>query len=170
MTAFPAYPKQRPDLPPEYRAIYAQHYADNRAGRGGANSLAQRLEGWMHRKVAALARPGDDLLDFGAGNLNHFRYEHAFRTYDVVEPFRELLDDAPDLVRQVSRVYRFVHDIEGQQYDRVFSVAVLEHLEDLPRDVAQCARLLKPGGVFQAGIPCEGEPGWIGGIALIQLT
>lgn len=48
----------------------------------------------------------------------------------------------------------------------MFLVAVLEHLETLPRDVARCASLLNPGGLFQAGIPCEGELAWTLGYML----
>jgi SAM-dependent methyltransferase len=156
---FENYPRKRPALPPAYEAVYVQHYTDNRAGRGGANSMAQRAEGWMHRQIAQRGRPGDVVLDFGAGNLNHYHWEKGTSQYDVVEPFAELLADAPAAARP-SHVYRFVHEVEGTAYDRVFSVAVLEHLEELPRDVARCASLLKPGGLFQAGIPCEGELAW----------
>ena len=156
---FEKYPKQRPALPPAYEAVYVQHYTDNRAGRGGANSMAQRAEGWMHRQVAKRGKPGDAVLDFGAGNLNHYHWETGCSQYDVVEPFAQLLADAPAAAKP-SHVYKFVHDVPGGAYDRVFSVAVLEHLEGLPRDVARCASLLKPGGLFQAGIPCEGELAW----------
>ncbi|WP_374627036.1 hypothetical protein [Devosia sp.] len=96
---FATYPRQRSPLPPEYEAIFAQHYADNRAGRGGANSLAQRAEEWMHRQVARRGRPGEQVLDFGAGNLNHYRHERGFERYDVVEPFKLLLEDARWKVR-----------------------------------------------------------------------
>lgn len=162
---FDSYPRKRPALPPAYEAVYVRHYTDNRAGRGNANSMAQRAEGWMHRLVAAGGRPGDAVLDFGAGNLNHYRWETGTSRYDVVEPFAELLAEAPPDAK-TDGVYHFVHDVEGQRYDRVFSVAVLEHLEGLPRDVARCASLLKPDGLFQAGIPCEGELAWKLGYSL----
>lgn len=157
---FEDYPRKRPALPPAYEAVYVQHYTDNRAGRGNANSMAQRAEGWMHNQVARRGKPGDVVLDFGAGNLNHYHWENGYSQYDVVEPFTQLLDEAPASAKP-SHVYRFIHDVPaGAVYDRVFSVAVLEHLEGLPRDVARCASLLKPGGLFQAGIPCEGELAW----------
>ena len=49
---------------------------------------------------------------------------------------------------------------EGSRYDRVISVAVLEHLEKLPEQVARCGLALAEGGVFQAGIPSEGGFLW----------
>ena len=163
---FGTYPRIRRPLPPQYQAIFARQYADNRAGRGSVNSLAQRAEGWMHRQVARRGRPGGDVLDFGAGNLNHYGYEHGFARYDVVEPFKLLLEDAPPGALVEDGTFSYVHDISGRTYDRIFSIAVLEHLVDLPRDVARCASLLKPGGLFQAGIPCEGELGWTLGYML----
>lgn len=119
----------------------------------------------MHNQIAQRGKPGDVVLDFGAGNLNHFHWEKGFSQYDVVEPFAQLLADAPAEAKP-SNVYEFVHDVPDGAYDRVFSVAVLEHLENLPRDVARCASLLKPGGLFQAGIPCEGELAWTLGYML----
>lgn len=155
------FPKKRPVLPPAYQAIYEEYYASNRAGDGVANNLAQKLEAWMHRIVAARGRLflNRKILDFGCGNLNHFQYESDVEVYDAVEPFSELYQNQLHKDR-ISNFYEFVHDIEHQEYDRVFSVAVLEHLTDLPRDIAKCALLVKKDGVFQAGIPCEGEFAW----------
>src|SRR4051794_4757572 len=47
------FPKQRPLLPDAYRRIYAEHYRRNREGESPASSLSQKMESWMHRKVAA---------------------------------------------------------------------------------------------------------------------
>ena len=46
------------------------------------------------------------------------------------------------------------------RYDRIISVAVLEHIEDLPCEIARCCLHLNQGGVFQAGIPSEGGFLW----------
>ena len=37
------------------------------------------------------------ILELGAGNLNHLKYERDFHIYDIVEPFRELYKDSPEL-------------------------------------------------------------------------
>jgi hypothetical protein len=145
-----SYPRPRPPLGPEYRAIYVEHYRANRAG-----FAARRLESWMHRAVAG---GGGPLLEVGAGSFNHVPYETAVEVYDAVEPFRDLSEGSAWRAR-VRRVYDSIAEVDGR-YARIVSVAVLEHLTDLPWIVARCGLLLEPGGRFQAGIPSEGALLW----------
>ena len=152
------YPKSRPPLPPAYQRIYEHEYKLNREGSSFITSLSSRLESWMHRRVAD-APPGD-VLEIGAGTLNQLQYEAPQQRYDVVEPFAALLDGSPALDR-VDTVFADIAEVPaGRQYDRVTSVAVLEHLDDLPGIVARAALMLREGGVFQAGIPSEGGLLW----------
>jgi hypothetical protein len=112
----------------------------------------------MHRQVASVA--GSPVLELGAGTLNHLGFEADVSTYDVVEPFSDLYRDQPDRKR-VRSFYNSVQDIPlTQRYQRIISIAVLEHLTDLPRDVAHSALLLNENGTFQAGIPSEGGLLW----------
>jgi len=153
-----SYPRQRPPLPPAQRAIYVAEYRDNRTGANPVQRAAQWAESWMHRQVAAIAHPGP-VLEIGAGALNHLPYE-ASPDYDVVEPFVELYHDIP-LRGRVRRFYRDITELpRGSRYQRILSVAVLEHLEDLPLNIALSGLLLAPGGRFQAGIPSEGGLLW----------
>lgn len=158
------WPKTRSALPPEYQAIYDQHMALNRGGGSRLNSLALKAEEWMHRQVA---RPSASrVLELGAGGLNHVRFEPTAEIYDVIEPLPEVVS------RARSRVPHEVHYLgdydaltqyarQGEaKYDKVISVAVLEHLEDLPAVIAASAILLSPHGVFAAGIPSEGGRLW----------
>lgn len=155
------WPKSRPPLPAEYQKIYVAEYEANREGRTAISAVAQRLESWMHRRVAQRARPGQCILELGAGTLNHVRYERPLgpARYDIVEPFRALYEDSPRRA-DIDNAYDSIEQIEGQGYDRIISIAVLEHMENLPADVASAKRLLNPGGLFQAGIPCEGGLLW----------
>ena len=50
---FEAFPKSRPPLPETIQKIYNEHYKINRQGQTPSSSIAQRLESWMHKKVAA---------------------------------------------------------------------------------------------------------------------
>jgi hypothetical protein len=152
------YPKMRGPLPDRHSEVYAAHYKANREGEEVAANLAQRLESWMHRRVASVGAAGP-VLEIGAGTLNHLPYEGDNDAYDVVEPFTSLFEGKKELSR-VRDVFASQFDIEGRRYKRIISIAVLEHLLDLPREVAKSASLLDENGVFQAAIPSEGGFLW----------
>ena len=116
----------------------------------------------MHRKVAANATgdPSKATLEIGAGNLNQLPYEPQSGPYDIIEPFRELFESSPHLPR-VRSVYNDIAEVPPEnRYDRITSVAVLEHVCNLPELVARSALLLAEGGTFRAGIPSEGTILW----------
>lgn len=46
------FPKKRIELPEAFQKIYNQHYLSNREGKYKATSLSQKLESWMHKKIA----------------------------------------------------------------------------------------------------------------------
>jgi len=153
------YPRTRPPLPRELAERFVEEYRANRNGQHAVNSLVARLESWMHRRIAANA-PAGSILEIGAGTLNHVPYEEHATRYDVVEPFEELWIDSVHRPR-VQKILRDIDEVDpATRYDRIVSVAVLEHLTDLPRVVAKCATRLSPGGRFQAGIPSEGGLAW----------
>ena len=159
---FPKFPKERAPLPPQYEAIYLKHYRNSREGNSQILSLAQRAERWMHRQVArdtgTLASKAT--LEIGAGTLNQLAYEPSSAPYDIVEPFQELYQNSPSLAR-VRHVYADIAQVPAEtRYDRITSVAVLEHVANLPELVARCGRLLSEGGQFRAGIPSEGTILW----------
>jgi hypothetical protein len=113
----------------------------------------------MHRKIAA-RKTGGRILELGAGTLNHIQYEKSFNVYDFVEPFTDLWNDSI-MLSSTSGHYSDIRDVPSvNRYDRVLSVAVLEHLTDLPYIVSRSALLLDNSGIFQAGIPAEGGLLW----------
>ena len=58
-------------------------------------------------------------------------------------------------------VYSDITEIPaGSSYDRITSVAVLEHICDLPQAVARSGQLLEENGCFRAAIPNEGSLLW----------
>lgn len=161
-TLLARYPKVRPPLPSAIEAIYARQYKENRSGETRAASLAQRLESWMHRQVAADVAGGAarETLEIGAGTLNQLRYEPFTAPYDIVEPFGELFADAPDRGR-VRHAYDDIAEApHAANYQRITSIAALEHICDLPLVLARSAQLLTPDGVFRAAIPAEGGLLW----------
>lgn len=155
------FPKQRQPLPVEYQQIYERHYKENRGGYTTASRLAQIMEGWMHKQVAA----GNDssprsTLEIGAGTLNHLIYEPAASPYDVVEPFAQLIQSSAKIAR-IRNIYNDIFEIPADlRYNRIISVATLEHVCDLPKLIAKSALLMCPEGQFRAGIPSEGTWFW----------
>jgi len=155
-----SYPRRRSPLSEAHQAIYIKEYQRNRSARGFLPRLLSWLESWSHRRIAAKGRPGETVLELGAGTLNHLKYEKYSDAYDVVEPFEELLSHATERGR-VREVFTDLFDCPAdRRYDRIFSQFTLEHLTDLPRLVARSGRLLKGDGIFQGGIPSEGGFLW----------
>ena len=169
-TMFEQYPKTKPQLPAAYKAIYDEHFLHNRKGLSWASSMTSRAERWMHRQIAADvgADSGEysPTLELGAGTLNHLRFEPYVRPYDIVEPNQKPLDGT-SVLRNIRHVYKTIFEVpEEQTYQRIISIATLEHLEDLPFVVARCGVHLKEGGTFRAGIPNEGTVLWTAGSRL----
>jgi hypothetical protein len=157
---FENFPKIRPALPPEFEAIYSDHYKENREGGSTASGLAQRLESWMHRKVAADSRLDKRTLEIGAGTLNHLPYEPRVLCYEIVEPFRYLIERSP-LLDRISGVYSDIDEIAPEnEFDRIISIATFEHICDLPTVVAKCGKLLAHRGCLRVAIPSEGTILW----------
>jgi hypothetical protein len=153
------YPRSRPSLPFAQQTSYVEHYRWNRAGARGLARIVAVLESWMHRRVS-VGITGGDLLEIGAGNLNHVSYLPTACVYEAVEPFQELLADSPYRAR-AGCIYYDIGDIQQtRRYDCVFSVAVLEHLLDLPFILARAGLLLRAEGSFRAGFPSEGGLLW----------
>ena len=162
-----SFPKTRPQLNPGILQIYEDEYQKNRDGSTLASFLSQFIEGWMHRCVArsnrALDQEATATLEIGAGTLNQLPYENKIHNYDVVEPMIYLYDDNPNKLL-VRKFFKDISEIPiNQRYDRIISVAVLEHLDNLPNVIECSINHLNPGGVFACGIPSEG--GFLWGLA-----
>lgn len=158
------FPKKRPILSEELEDIYAKQYKENRNGETPISSLAQKLETWMHKKVAK-AKPTQrwnvfDTLEIGAGTLNQLPFELKRGNYDFIEPLDFLYLDSPYL-KNTRNAFSDICDIPASvYYSRITSVAVLEHVEDLPNLIEKCIEHMEDGGVFACGIPSEGGFLW----------
>lgn len=175
---FDNFPKKRLPLSSEYAKIYDEHYKSNRQGTTAASSLSQKMENWLHRTVAKdkCSDLNIKTLEIGAGTLNQLDFEENTGQYDIIEPFKLLYQDSPNL-NKVNNIYNDIENIvtslkliENNQinievlpqgiYDRIISSAVLEHLLDLPLLVAYSCLLLHDNGVFSASIPSQGRFLW----------
>lgn len=154
------FPKMRPELPAQYEDIYQQIYQENRNGTAAANRISLLLERWMHHQAAQSST--FPLLELGAGTLNHIPFELGKPGFemDVVEPQSYLFRDSV-YKNCVRNFFSDMQDVPtNNMYARIISIAVLEHLDDLPFIVAQSALRLESGGEFFAGIPSEGSFAW----------
>jgi hypothetical protein len=160
---FDSFPKIRPPLPREIEDIYSAHYKSNREGQTTASSLAQRMESWLHRQVANDVSPQDSAkvtLELGAGTLNQLQYEPTVQAYDIVEPFTNLYKNSP-LLGRVRNIYSDISEVPSScRYDRITSVATLEHVCNLPEVIARSGLLLAENGVLRASVPSEGTFLW----------
>lgn len=158
---FENYPKERIELPLKYRKIYSEHYKNNRDGATSASSLAQKMESWLHRKVAkdVLNVSNKSTLEIGAGTLNQLMYERT-NPYDIIEPFSELYTHSK-FKDQINDVYQDIAEIdEAKRYDRITAIATFEHITDLPSVVAKTCILLNGKGTLRVSIPNEGTFLW----------
>ena len=161
---FDQFPKVRPALPEKIAEIYGSHYKENRDGGSAASSLSQKLESWLHRRVAEDVVKDSSTprstLEIGAGTLNQLQYEPSVGDYDAIEPFAQLYEGSSAISR-VRNIYSDINDVPSDyRYDRITSVAVFEHICNLPEVIAKAALILKPTGVMRIAIPSEGTPLW----------
>ena len=157
---FENYPKIRPELAAEFQQIYIEHYKNNREGESVGTSLSQKMESWMHKKVAKdVKNVQKSTLEIGAGTLNQLKYENT-EPYDIVEPFAELYINSPRK-KHIRHIYNDIDEIDlSVKYDRITSIATFEHILDLPKVIAKTALLLNEGGVLRVAIPNEGTILW----------
>lgn len=158
---FENYPKKRIELSEDYLKIYKEHYKTNRDGDTKASGLAQKMEAWMHKKVASDVSKNHSkkTLEIGAGTLNQLKYEQPIH-YDIIEPFKELFEGSP-LLSNIRNFYTDIDEVDlTEKYDRIISIATFEHIIDLPKVVAKAAILLDTNGTLRTSIPNEGTFLW----------
>lgn len=158
---FENYPKKRIELSEDYLKIYKDHYKSNRNGDTTASGLAQKMEAWMHKKVASDVSENHSkkTLEIGAGTLNQLKYEQS-NHYDIIEPFKELFEGSP-LLSKINKIYTDIDEVDlSERYDRITSIATFEHITDLPKVVAKSAILLNANGTLRTSIPNEGTFLW----------
>lgn len=155
--------KIRPQLPVPYQKIYKKFYIEYALSATKARKLAKLAESWYHKKVSSLNQSRyNAILEVGAGSLNHIEYESNFLTYDIVEPKNFLIQSArKENLTQVDKIYSCLDQVPvDTKYDKIISIACLEHILDLQVHLVTIKKLLKKSGFFIVAIPAEGEFLW----------
>jgi SAM-dependent methyltransferase len=98
-------------------------------------------------------------IELGAGIGEHLTYEDlSIQEYHCIE-LRENM--VTEIRRRFPAVTATLADCQTHlpypdaHFDRAVVVHVFEHLPDLPRAVAELARVLKPDGIFSLVLPCD---------------
>jgi len=157
---FDNFPKTRQELPLEYIKIYENHIRENRDGKTAVTSLSQRMEGWLHKKVAIGSGENKSTLEIGAGTLNQLQYESVGAEYDVIEPFKALYEDSTEK-NKVRKFFDLIEEVPlKSRYNRIISCATFEHIENLPYVVSKSGLLLCEKGQLRVAVPTEGGFLW----------
>ncbi len=125
----------------------------------------QIIEDFNHGYVARLPLiPGSKTLEIGAGLGSHLKFENLkLQDYHCLE-FRE--EFCKEIRKILSPEKVWCGDIQDPQswpaetlkgtFDRIVAIHVLEHLRNLPVALVEIQKLLKPQGILDIVIPCEG--------------
>jgi hypothetical protein len=149
------FPKKRPNLSLKVKKLFNKFYKKNRE-----NLISQYFESWMHRAIKKIKKK-NTTLEIGAGTLNHINYENlSLTSYDIIEPKKYLYKN--NIKRfKLRKIFKNLNKTKNNYYDRIISIAVLEHLVDLPFFLAESAKKLKKKNSYQShSIPCEGYFAW----------
>jgi SAM-dependent methyltransferase len=113
--------------------------------------LAVNYNRYLTHEILSFAGTSQRVLDFGAGT-GRFSEQLKQRGYDVhaVEPDARLRDV---LEEKGIRAYERLSELEEQSFDYVFTVNVLEHIEDDRAMLQQLYARLKPGGRLFVYVP-----------------
>ncbi len=99
-------------------------------------------------------------LEIGAGLGGHLPFENLelqdYYCLDYREEFCKVLRTRMDPARVLCGDIQTRLPWNDNTFDRIVSIHILEHLTDLPKALDEVSRLLKPDGVFDVVIPCEG--------------
>ena len=144
------FPKQRPPLPRKIKKIFNKIYKENRI-----NYIISFAERWMHKSIHEL-NSIKKTLEIGAGTLNHFEFEKINNNYDIIEPKKYLYKNSIQK-KKIRKILPNLKACKKQYYDRIISIAVLEHMTELPKFLAESSFYIKNNGYHSHSVPCEGH-------------
>jgi len=110
------------------------------------------------------------VLEIGPGAMEHIKAWRGKPAHYVIADIREpMLDQAAEKLEEQNIPYERILltsrnvkplCLENESFDIVLTFGTLEHLYPLNTSLEELMRVLKVGGYFAGGIPCEGGLGW----------
>lgn len=164
---FPKNPRKLPDIydNPHYRAWQAVSSEALSGYFENNNIIFNAIHHSAHKNLARFSqkkKTDGRILDLGCGTGAHYPY------YDNIESVIGV-DMNMDSLRKIKKRYPRALLIRGDCYNlplvesavsQIYSVYNLEHLWYLEDAIGEARRVLKKGGLFFAGLPCEGGLLW----------
>ena len=99
-------------------------------------------------------------LEIGAGIGAHVAFEdlrnQEYYCLELRPEFCEKLRALPGVAGVVAADIEHQTPFEAASFDRIIAIHTLEHLRDLPAALREVDRLLRPDGIFDVVLPCEG--------------
>lgn len=145
-------------LPTKYQKIYKENYIEY----AGKNSIFRKIvsifESWYHNQASSIYPSADKILDVGSGSLFHLKFESNYKIYDIVEPKKYLLDNCPKELLKIQNYYENLKDIPIEsKYDKILSIMVLEHVEDLDLHLKLISQKINNSGKFIVEISAQND-------------
>jgi len=113
---------------------------------------------------------GKRVLEMGPGDINHIRdWQGSPESFVIADINQDMLDrlalklqknDINFETRLLSRDDSNSLPFEDDEFDIIVSFYTLEHLYPLQPYLSEMYRVLKKGGLFMGGVPCEGGLAW----------
>lgn len=125
------------------------------------NPVTRWLTNRGHKTCAQLRcfdSPGSLVVDLGCGKGTHFSYVTLADALGI-DVLSEMLAKARENILNRSLLGQgdiFSLPLKDNQVDSIISFGVLEHLSPLRKALLEIYRVLRNGGEFIFGIPCEG--------------
>jgi SAM-dependent methyltransferase len=125
---------------------------------------ATRLNRWMFETIQPFCKGHVLEVGSGIGNLGRYFLEKNFRVTlsDLRDEYIHILHDKFDRYQNLSGIklvdlavtdFETSHHDLLQQFDTVFALNVVEHIKDDALAIANCKKLLRPGGHLVILVP-----------------
>ncbi|WP_083552531.1 class I SAM-dependent methyltransferase [Syntrophotalea acetylenivorans] len=149
----------------EWEKCYLDFYYENQK-----KSVGSVVNDAGYKVMEKVDLTGKKVLEIGPGDIRHMSFWCGMPAHYVIADINQaMLDKSASRLREQGVDYSTVLlskqetarlPFEDSEFDVVVSFYSLEHLYPLEPYLTETSRVLRQGGVFAGGIPCEGGLAW----------